>query len=121
VVLRSVGRLFSRVGRRVGADAALGVGGGGRAPSVAWPSVSPSRRGREEIPLVCEGVIALSQAQDETVNLADLPLDSLESIEVYRGTVPVAFAVRPDTVAVSLTDEPGSVSSAAVATVTIVG
>ena len=35
--------------------------------------------------------------------------------------MPVAFAVRPDTVAVSLTDEPGNVPSAAVATVKIDG
>ena len=35
--------------------------------------------------------VPLSQAQNETVNLANLPLDSLEHIEVYRGTVPVTF------------------------------
>jgi iron complex outermembrane receptor protein len=35
--------------------------------------------------------IPLSRARNETVNLADLPLDSLERIEVYRGTVPVSF------------------------------
>lgn len=36
--------------------------------------------------------IPLSRARDETVNLADLPLDSLERIEVYRGSTPVGFS-----------------------------
>jgi len=35
--------------------------------------------------------VPLSQAQHETVNLATLPLDSLDHIEVYRGTIPVTF------------------------------
>jgi len=43
-----------------------------------------------QVPVFLDGV-PLSQAQDQTVNLADLPLDSLETIEVYRGTVPVGF------------------------------
>ncbi len=36
--------------------------------------------------------IPLSRARNETINLADLPLDSLERIEVYRGTAPVGFS-----------------------------
>ena len=36
--------------------------------------------------------IPLSRARDETLNLADLPLDSLERIEVYRGSTPVGFS-----------------------------
>ncbi|GIW44582.1 MAG: TonB-dependent receptor [Candidatus Binatia bacterium] len=35
--------------------------------------------------------IPLARAQNEVVNLADLPLDSLERIEVYRGTTPLNF------------------------------
>lgn len=37
--------------------------------------------------------IPLSRAQNEVVNLADLPIDSLERIEVYRGVTPVHFSV----------------------------
>lgn len=37
--------------------------------------------------------IPLSRARNETVNLADLPFDSLERIEVFRGTTPARFGV----------------------------
>lgn len=43
-----------------------------------------------QVPVYLDG-IPLASAQDPTVNLANLPLDSLERIEVYRGTVPVGF------------------------------
>ena len=33
--------------------------------------------------------VPVSQAQNETVNLTNLPLDALERMEVYRGTVPI--------------------------------
>jgi outer membrane cobalamin receptor len=36
--------------------------------------------------------IPLSLARNETVNVANLPLDSLQRIEVYRGTAPIEFA-----------------------------
>jgi len=36
--------------------------------------------------------IPLSRARNETVNLADLPVDSLQRIEVYRGSTPVGFS-----------------------------
>jgi iron complex outermembrane receptor protein len=36
--------------------------------------------------------IPLSRARNETVNVADLPLDSLQRIEVFRGTAPVSFS-----------------------------
>lgn len=34
----------------------------------------------------------ISRAQNEVVNLSDLPLDSVERIEVYRSFVPIAFS-----------------------------
>jgi len=43
-----------------------------------------------QVPVYLDG-IPLASAQDPTVNLANLPLDSLERIDVYRGTVPVGF------------------------------
>jgi iron complex outermembrane receptor protein len=51
-----------------------------------------SIRGSEpnQVPFYLDG-IPLSRAQDETVNLSNLPLDSLDRIEVYRGTIPVGF------------------------------
>src|SRR5438093_1626424 len=36
--------------------------------------------------------LPLGRAQNETVNLADLPLDAVDHVEVYRGTTPLAFA-----------------------------
>ena len=36
--------------------------------------------------------VPLSRADNETVNLSDLPLDAVERVEVYRGTTPLAFA-----------------------------
>lgn len=43
-----------------------------------------------QVPVYLDG-IPLSQSQDQTVNLTDLPLDGLAQVEVYRGTVPVGF------------------------------
>jgi iron complex outermembrane receptor protein len=42
------------------------------------------------VPVYLDGV-PLSQSQDQSVDLSTLPLDSLERIDVYRGTVPVGF------------------------------
>jgi iron complex outermembrane receptor protein len=36
--------------------------------------------------------IALTQARNETVNLADLPLDQLGRVEIYRGVSPLALS-----------------------------
>src|SRR6266566_8522413 len=36
--------------------------------------------------------VPLARASNEVVNLADLPLDAVERVEVYRGTTPLAFA-----------------------------
>jgi len=56
----------------------------------AFSTISIRGSSANQVPIYLDG-IPLSQALDQTVNLADLPLDSLERIEVYRGTVPVGF------------------------------
>lgn len=56
----------------------------------AFTTISIRGSSANQVPIYLDG-IPLSQAQDQTVNLADLPLDSLERVEVYRGTVPVGF------------------------------
>jgi outer membrane cobalamin receptor len=56
----------------------------------AFSTISIRGSSANQVPIYLDG-IPLSQAQDQTVNLADLPLDSLQRIEVYRGTVPVGF------------------------------
>jgi len=43
-----------------------------------------------QVRILLDGV-ALGRANDAVVNLADLPLDSVESIEVYRGFAPVGL------------------------------
>jgi outer membrane cobalamin receptor len=57
----------------------------------AFSTVSIRGSSSNQVQLYLDGV-PLSRARDETVNLSDLPLDSLDHIEVYRGTVPVGFA-----------------------------
>jgi iron complex outermembrane receptor protein len=52
-------------------------------------SIRGSSAGQVQIYL--DGV-PLSRADNETVNLADLPLDAVDHVEVYRGTTPLAFA-----------------------------
>ncbi len=44
-----------------------------------------------EVQVYLDGV-PLSRADNETVNLADLPLDVVDHVEVYRGVSPLAFA-----------------------------
>lgn len=56
----------------------------------AFSTISIRGSSANQVPIYLDG-IPLSQAQDQTVNLADLPLDSLQRIDVYRGTVPVGF------------------------------
>jgi len=56
----------------------------------AFTTVSIRGSSANQVPVYLDGV-PLSQAQDQTVNLADLPLDCLQRIDVYRGTVPVGF------------------------------
>ncbi len=52
--------------------------------------------------------IPLARAQNEVVNLADLPLDALERIDIYRGATPVNFGIGGIGGAVNLVPrEPG--------------
>ncbi len=56
----------------------------------AFSTISIRGSSANQVPVYLDGV-PLSQALDQTVDLSNLPLDSLERIEVYRGTVPVGF------------------------------
>lgn len=56
----------------------------------AFSTISIRGSTANQVAIYLDG-IPLSQAQDQTVNLSDLPLDSLERIDVYRGTIPVGF------------------------------
>ena len=56
----------------------------------AFSTISIRGSSANQVPVYLDG-IPLSQAQDQTVNLSNLPLDSLQRIDVYRGTVPVGF------------------------------
>ncbi|MCX8071938.1 MAG: TonB-dependent receptor [Candidatus Binatia bacterium] len=58
----------------------------------AFSTLSIRGSGANEVQVYFDG-IPLSRAQNEVVNLADLPLDSLERIDIYRGTTPVNFGV----------------------------
>jgi outer membrane receptor protein involved in Fe transport len=54
--------------------------------------------------------VPLSRANNEVVNLADLPLDAVDHVEVYRGTTPLAFAQSaPGGVVNIVTRRPGPV------------
>ncbi len=53
--------------------------------------------------------VPLSRADNEVVNLADLPLDAVDHVEVYRGTTPLAFAQSgPGGVVNIVTRRPGA-------------
>jgi iron complex outermembrane receptor protein len=56
----------------------------------AFTTISIRGSSANQVPVYLDG-IPLAQAQDQTVNLSDLPLDSLQRIDVYRGTIPVGF------------------------------
>ena len=56
----------------------------------AFSTVSIRGSSAKQVQIYLDGV-PLSRANNETVNLADLPIDSLERIEVYRGQTPVGF------------------------------
>lgn len=44
-----------------------------------------------QVKILLDGV-SISRAQSDVVNLADLPMDAVERIEVYRGFVPIRYA-----------------------------
>lgn len=56
----------------------------------AFSTVSIRGSASNQVQIYLDGV-PLSRARNETVNLADLPLDSLARIEVYRGQSPAGF------------------------------
>jgi iron complex outermembrane receptor protein len=54
--------------------------------------------------------VPLARAQNEVVNLADLPLDAVDHVEVYRGSTPLAFAQSgPGGIVNVVTRRPGEV------------
>jgi len=58
--------------------------------------------------------VPLSRADNEVVNLSDLPLDAVDHVEVYRGTTPLAFAQSgPGGVVNVVTRKPGATPLAA--------
>lgn len=59
--------------------------------------------------------VPLSRARNETVNLADLPFDILERIEVYRGTVPLQFGTGAIAGVVNLVTRPPSATPTTIA------
>ncbi len=56
----------------------------------AFSTISIRGSQANQVPIFLDG-IPISQAQDQTVNLSDLPLDSIQHIDVYRGTIPIGF------------------------------
>jgi iron complex outermembrane receptor protein len=58
--------------------------------------------------------VPLSRADNEVVNLSDLPLDAVDHVEVYRGTTPLVFAQSgPGGVVNVVTRRPGTTPLAA--------
>ncbi|MEE8312297.1 MAG: TonB-dependent receptor [Candidatus Binatia bacterium] len=54
-------------------------------------TVSVRGSGPAQVKILLDGV-SLTRASDAVVNLADIPLDAVERIEIYRGVTPVRFA-----------------------------
>jgi len=53
--------------------------------------------------------VPLSRADNQVVNLSDLPLDAVDHVEVYRGTTPLIFSQSgPGGVVNVVTRQPGS-------------
>ena len=73
----------------------------------AFSTISIRGSSPNQVQFYLDGV-PLSRAVDETVNIADLPLQSLQRIEVYRGTIPVGFGGGGIGGVVNLVTEPPS-------------
>ena len=56
----------------------------------AYSTVSIRGAAANQVQFYIDGV-PISQARNETVNLAALPVDTLDAIEVYRGAIPITF------------------------------
>src|SRR5262249_25172423 len=61
-------------------------GGLGSFSTVSVRGFSPG-----QVQVYLDGV-PLSRANDEVVNLSDLPLDAIDRVEIYRGITPLVFA-----------------------------
>jgi len=57
----------------------------------AFSTISIRGSSPNQVQFYLDGV-PLSRAVNDTVNVSDLPLDGLQRIEVYRGTVPIGFS-----------------------------
>ncbi len=75
----------------------------------AFSTVSIRGSSANQVQVYLDG-IPLSRARNETVNLGDLPLDSLQRIEVYRGTIPVEFGTGAIGGVVNLVTKPPTVT-----------
>ena len=73
----------------------------------AFSTVSIRGSSAKQVQIFLDGV-PLSRASNETVNLADLPIDSLERIEVYRGEAPAGFGAGAIGGVVNLVTSPPS-------------
>ena len=73
----------------------------------AFSTISVRGSSANQVPVFLDGV-PLSQAQDQTVNLSDLPLDSVQHIDVYRGTIPIGFGSNGIGGVVNLVTKPAS-------------
>src|SRR5262249_3499667 len=84
-------------------------GGLGSFSTVSVRGFSPG-----QVQVYLDGV-PLSRANDEVVNLSDLPLDALDRVEVYRGVTPLVFAQSGPGGRVNLVPPQGGAERAAVA------
>lgn len=75
----------------------------------AFSTVSIRGSSANQVQIYLDGV-PLARARNETVNLSDLPLDSLQSIEVYRGAAPVNLGAGGIGGVVNLITKPPSVT-----------
>ncbi len=73
----------------------------------AFSTISIRGSSANQVQLYLDG-IPLSRARNETVDLGDLPLDSLERIEVYRGSAPIGFGAAGIGGVVNLVTKPPS-------------
>jgi iron complex outermembrane receptor protein len=78
----------------------------------AFSTISIRGSASNQVQIYLDG-IPLSRAQNETVNLADLPIDSVDHIEVYRGMVPVTFGIAAPGGVVNLVTKPATVEPSA--------
>ena len=72
-------------------------------------SVRGSRAG--QVRVLVDGV-SLSRAQDQTVDLSSIPLESVERIEIYRGFTPIGFATSGAASVVNIITRPAQLTTA---------